>query len=125
MSNKQNQKKGRMWGIISVVIIIVLIGVIVFMVFDKNKTKDNTTKEAMEIKEKVEKLMYLPNETPTITTVENSDELKKQDFFKDVKNGDKVLIFIENTKVVIYRPSENRIVNVGPIVNDETTNASE
>jgi uncharacterized protein HemX len=74
-----------------------------------------TTKAADDLKQKVGKLMQLPNETPTIATVSDASKLKAQAFFADAKNGDKLLIFTQAKKAVIYRESENKIINSGPI----------
>lgn len=71
--------------------------------------------EANALKAKVAVLMQLPNEKPTIATVKDITKLKDQAFFKDAKNGDKVLIFTAARKAVIYRESTNKIINSGPI----------
>jgi len=72
--------------------------------------------DAAELKNEVAKLMQLPDEDATIATVQDAQKLSGQEFFKDAKNGDKVLIFTQAKRAVIYRPSENKIVNAGPVV---------
>ncbi|MGB0756888.1 MAG: hypothetical protein ACPGO5_00350 [Patescibacteria group bacterium] len=57
----------------------------------------------------------LPDEVPLIAKVENAAALKvDQPFYDDVQNGDIVLLFA--TKAVIYRPDEDIIINVGPLL---------
>lgn len=64
----------------------------------------------------VGKLMVLPaNETPTVATVRDLAALKGQSFFARAKVGDKVLIFFESKKAILYSPSENKVVEVAPI----------
>lgn len=70
---------------------------------------------ATELKQKVAKLTLLPGETPTVATVQDISKLKDQPFFKDAKNGDKILIFTATKKAIVYRESENLIINSGPI----------
>lgn len=63
----------------------------------------------------VGKLMILPDETPVIATVADPEKLAGQPFFQNAKKGDKVLIFNNAKKAVLYNPEENRIVDVAPL----------
>ncbi len=74
---------------------------------------------------KVGALMELPtDEVPTIATVSDAAKLKDQAFFLNAKNGDEVLIYVKAKEAILYRPSENKIVAVGPInVNASVTPA--
>lgn len=80
--------------------------------------------EAKALKAKVSKLMQLPDENPTVATIQDISKLKDQAFFDDAKNGDKVLIFTEAKKAIIYRESENKIINSGPIAVTSDNKAS-
>ena len=64
-----------------------------------------------QILDKVSKLIELPDETPTIATI--TDKTKLQDvFFARAQNGDKILIFQNSKKAIIYRESANKIIEV-------------
>lgn len=71
--------------------------------------------------EKIGQLMILPtDEIPMIATISNKDQLMKADqinaaFFSNSANGDKILIYKKAGKAVIYRPSTNQLVEVGPV----------
>lgn len=65
-----------------------------------------------EVGEKIE----LPqNETPTIATVTDVTKLADQPFFRNAKNGDKVMIFGSTKEAILYRPSIHKIISVAPI----------
>ncbi len=69
---------------------------------------------------KVGALIELPkNEKPTVATVTDIDKVKDQPFFKNAKNGDKVLIYTNARKAILYRPSEDRIIEVGAVNIDQ------
>ena len=60
--------------------------------------------------------MELPqNETPTIATVTDVTKLADQPFFRNAKNGDKVMIFGSTKEAILYRPSIHKIIAVAPI----------
>jgi len=64
----------------------------------------------------VGKLIALPSdEKPTVATVTDVEKVKEQPFFTNAQNGDKVLIYTNAKKAILYRPSEKRIVEVGAV----------
>ena len=64
----------------------------------------------------VSKLIVLPtDESPTIATVLDPEKLKSQPFFINAKKGDKVLIYANTKKAILYDPVNNKIVEVAPI----------
>ncbi|MEK7168727.1 MAG: hypothetical protein AAB778_01830 [Patescibacteria group bacterium] len=64
----------------------------------------------------VGKLLALPSdEKPTVATITDVEKLKEQTFFKNAMNNDKVLIYTKAKKAILYRPSENKIVEVGAV----------
>lgn len=78
-------------------------------------------KEAETLISEVGKLITLPqDEKPTIATVTDIEKVKDQAFFRNSQNGDRVLIYTNAKKAILYRPSEKRIVDVGTVtVNDK------
>ena len=82
--------------------------------------------ENQKVIEAVSKLALLPEgETPTIATVTDAEKLKNsgQAFFAKAATGDKVLIYTQALKAIMYRPSENKIIEIAPLVIGNT-NAS-
>ncbi len=78
------------------------------------------------LRKKVAKLINLPaNEKAFIGTYDAKSSLKDNPFFKEAKDGDKYLIFSESGKAIIYRESENKLINVGPIAITSEKNVEE
>lgn len=72
--------------------------------------------EGKKLIEKVGKLIELPQgEEPTIATITDKERLKDQPFFQRAENEDKVLIFTQAKKAVLYRPGLNKVIEVAPI----------
>lgn len=75
-----------------------------------------TEQEVAGLIEKIGKLVELPTgETPAVATVSDVNQLEGQPFFQNAKEGDKVLIYSSAKKAVLYRPSTNKIIELGPI----------
>ncbi|MFO0781635.1 MAG: hypothetical protein U0524_01955 [Candidatus Saccharimonadales bacterium] len=77
--------------------------------------------QTTELVNKVGELTALPDEAPTVATVSDVSKLANQSFFAGAKNGDKVLIFSKSKKAILYRPSENIIVNIAPLNIDSSS----
>lgn len=54
------------------------------------------------------------NETPTITTVVDKTKVN-QTFLAQAENGDKVLLYFQSGRAILYRPSTRQVVNIGPL----------
>src|SRR5258706_6006356 len=80
-------------------------------------------KKAQQLVDAVGKLMILPtDETPTVATVTDASKLKDQPFFRNAKNGFKVLIYPKARKAILYDPVEKKIVDVAPVnINQPST----
>lgn len=82
-------------------------------------SQKSSTRVAAEVEKTIKavgNLMVLPKgESPTLATVTDVEKLRTQDFFKNAQNGDKVLIYQKALKAILYRPSTNKIVDVGPV----------
>lgn len=82
----------------------------------KANPQESAQKETKELVARVGKIILLPEgETPTIATVFEPEKLKDQLFFVHAKKGDKVLIYTNAKKAILYNPETNKIVEVAPV----------
>ena len=80
-----------------------------------------TEKENSLLVAKLGQLIVLPkDEQPTIATVADPSKLKDQPFFANAKTGDKVFIYTNAKKAILYDEAANRIIEVAPINIGET-----
>jgi len=64
---------------------------------------------------KVAELIILPDERPFVATIVDYKPLKDNPFFKDAKEGDKLLLFEGMGKAILYDPVSNKLLNTGTI----------
>lgn len=106
--------------------LMLFLSVVIFLLFKfvfLNKPEQKT--EVTILVEKVGEHMFLPvDEVPSIATVTDPEKLKSQAFFNGAKKGDKVLIYSEAKKAVLYDPNADKIVTIAPISLDSSLNTS-
>jgi hypothetical protein len=105
--------------IIGLITLTVLSSGTAYYFYAQSQTSTHPQEIAQEEQKKwvaaVGKLMVLPDELPIIATVADPSKLAGQPFFHNAKKGDKVLIFNNAKKAVLYSPTEDRIVDVAPL----------
>ena len=99
----------------SIILAAVLAGGVYYYASHKSTGTDGQKELDQTVKD-VSALMVLPSdEVPTLATVTDVKKLEGQAFFAKAETGDKVLIYTNNKKVILYSPRLNKIVEVGGI----------
>lgn len=105
----------------AVALIVVLLLTGGFLLYQNQKTGSKNPQQAgqdevKKVVEEVGKLIDLPaGEVPTLATVVDVSKLKDQPFFQKAKNGDKVLIYTNAQKAILYDPVAKKVKEVGPV----------
>lgn len=128
--------KNRLLALLSFIIIILLFTV-GYLVNDQRRLNTrikelNAAKsaspedEALVLKQEVGSVIQLPdNEIPTVATVVDVSKVNSQPFFANAQNGDKVLLFVKNSKAILYRPAQKKIIEISPIDLGQNASASD
>lgn len=102
-------------------IVIIAIPVLAFVAGRENVYRAHPEFTAIEqgnaILAKVGALMQLPaGETPTIATVKDAATAKQgQPFLASAENDDVIIVYQNARQAILYRPSSNKIIAVGPV----------
>lgn len=131
METEETTKKTNWFSVRNITVGVALLAVVVgglsyyFYVQANNDPQKAAQAEVKNLVSAVGKLMVLPSdEQPIIATVADPEKLKDQPFFADAKKGDKVMIYNNAKKAILYDPAANRIVNVAPLGNSPTPTPS-
>lgn len=107
-----------------VILVLLLLGFIFAVIFyisssriqEMSNDKVNTAADVSALVAKVSKLMVLPATTPNVFVIQDPDSLSKsQTFFIGAKKGDRLLVYPEARKAIIYSIDRNIIINSGPV----------
>jgi len=110
----------RTYAIIALIIIILLLlgGLAYYFGKDQPAPVDEKALAAQQnaaVLAAVGKLMVLPSDPKmVVATISDITKLKGQKFFATAQNGDNLIIIPSESKVVLYRASINKILDVGP-----------
>ncbi len=117
----KSKKKWLMW-----LLILVLVAGAAYFVYDYTQLKQERDKlsdpqaaaqeATQQLVTEVGAIVVLPEgETPTVATVSDASKLQNQAFFAKAENGDKVLIYTQAKRAILYRPSTGKVIEVAPI----------
>jgi hypothetical protein len=110
---KKLQRTGRRRLIMSLLVLAIILfgaGYWYFVMREENSVRANQTVLA-----EVSKLAIVPeDEVPSVTTVVDESKVN-QEFLRNSKKGDKVLLYFQAGRAIVYRPSSHQIVNMGPL----------
>lgn len=103
--------------VVSGLVVVLAIGTVIAFVslIGGGDPQEQARKEAESIVAAVSKLMVLPDEEPIIATVADPSQLADQPFFQRAEKGDKVLIYNNAKKAILYRPGQNLVIDVAPL----------
>ena len=113
--------------LIFLAVFIVAVFVAYFASSGRNKQIDDPNvaieKEIKSLTETIGKFMELPSgEQPTLATVTDRAKLKGQEFFAKAENGDKLLVYPEAGKAILYRPSTGKIIEATNLTSGKQEN---
>lgn len=83
-----------------------------------------TQQEIQEITQIISQYMELPDEQANLATVTDKSKFVTQPFFQNAENDDKILIFRDAKRAILYRPSTQKIIDVAPLITDQNNSAN-
>lgn len=107
--------------VVSVLVIVVaLAGFLAYREYSHTKDVANDPELAKQeeikktIKDVASHVQFNGVDKAVVSTVNDNElaNLQKQDFFKEAQAGDKILVYAESKRVILFRPSLNKIVNM-------------
>lgn len=80
--------------------------------FVKYQTAENKKNADAQLIEKIGQVVQLPNETPMAVSVADKEKLSNKQLASKVENGDVMLIFAKAKRLVVYRPTAAKVVDM-------------
>lgn len=97
-------------------------GVFFFVQYSQVQAKAN---QKEDLTKRISTIAELPNESSTLVTVADKTKLQNKQLADKVSNGDVLMIFTKSQRLIIYRPSDNKIVDMLSFNAQDTSAISE
>ena len=122
-----SSRRGRGHKVVTGVLIVLVIAAagasgVLFMKYRGAVAKSGANEQA-DIVATVDKAVLLPDEQPGISTVIDKSKLSNPTLKARAENGDKLLIFVKAGRLIIYRPSTGKVVDMLTIASDAPDNS--
>lgn len=108
--------------IIVVIVIVIAAGYYIWKVYNpQNLTQTEVDKASQEqilsILSRVKRHLILPeNELPQVAEIKDAAQAsKEQPFLNGSQNGDFLIVYANAGKAIVYSPTRDLIINVGPV----------
>ena len=104
-----------------VALLIVAVGVLGWKYYQVTRdVNKSAAKTSQRITQAVSKIYLVPNnEQPTVAVIQDKGKLGNQEFFKQAKNGDYILVYPKAKVALVYREQTNQLINLGPLSNNQ------
>lgn len=80
--------------------------------FSKYQAAESAKNENAQLIEKINQVVQLPDETPMAVSVADKDKLSNKQLASKVENGDVMLIFAKAKRLIVYRPTAEKVVDM-------------
>jgi hypothetical protein len=103
------------WGVMVLALLLVIaLGAAGYFYYQlKWAPQIESAQEIEDLTKTIGAFIELPQgETPTLATVTDREKLADQTFFLKAENGDKVLIYSNSGKAILYRPSTKKVIDM-------------
>lgn len=123
LPKKITPSKRRLTIVIVLIVLALIIGGVYgyFKYNSKASSEKRAQAETIRLVKEVRKIMILPEtDVPAVFDIQDPVLLTSQQaFFAGAEKGDKLLVYPQLGKAIIYSPSRRVIVNVGPVTFDQ------
>src|SRR5262245_41595293 len=120
-TSHSHKKAGRRGLIFALVILLLLtIGVSAWLFTKYRQALQQPDQERIQIIRRISPIIALPTEQPSLSTVVDKTKLTSTALKNITQNQDKLLIYPKAKRVIVYRPSTGKVVDMLTIQAEQT-----
>lgn len=112
-STSESHKKSKRWPLVTLgALLIVALGASAFFFLKYVEASKDPKADQKKTLESIASVIALPNEEPTSFNIADKSKLSNQALAGRVENGDTLFVYAQAKKLIIYRPSTKKVVDL-------------
>lgn len=112
MDTQKPAKRQKTILVLSALVVIMVCASVLLFVKYKREANTNPVTQQQQLTKQLGSLIEMPNEAPVITTVLDRSKLTNATLAGKAHNGDTLFIFPKSKRLVLYRPSDKKVVDM-------------
>lgn len=110
--SKRASRRPKLTLLLCVLIVLLISMSIVLFLKYRHASSDNQANKQQRLTRQLGQLIVLPPEQPVISTVLDKSKLTNPALEQRARNGDVLFIFPHAKRLILYRPSNDRVVDI-------------
>ena len=106
------RKNGKHWPRLLVIILFLILTAVTGVLYYKYRQAVDALSQPQKLADHIGKTIALPSETPSLLTISDKTKLSDESLTKIVNDGDRLLVYAKARKVIVYRPSSQKVVDI-------------
>lgn len=125
--SKTVKRKGRkvLMGALVVFLLLAVGSTAILFIKYQDLQQANSKQEREQIVSKIEDVVALPDEQPSLSTVVDASKFANPALKARAQNGDKLLIYTKAKQLILYRPSTQKVIDMLAIQDTQPASAIE
>ncbi len=103
------------------VLLIAAVGASVFFYFKYTDASKNAKADQQKVLQTIATVLQLPGGDPSSFTIADKSRLTNQMLASRVENGDTLFVYDAAKKVIVYRPSTKKVIDILSVESPKTT----
>jgi hypothetical protein len=111
-SPKNSMPRRKLVIVLSVLVLVMASASILLFVKYRHAANNNPTHQQQQFTEQLSQLIEMPPDQPVISTVLDKSKLTNRTLANRAHNGDLLFIFPQSKRLILYRPSDKKVVDM-------------
>ncbi len=122
-SRTRRSRRKPLVAVLTILLVIAVAASAVLFTKYRQLSSSNTKEERQQIIRTIQDVVALPDEQPTLSTVVDASKFTNPTLKARAKDGDKLLVYAKAKRLILYRPSTKKVIDMLTIQDKQPADA--